>query len=106
MSAPLLLATAVRIAHSVGMGLPGHIVGIGCSGGCDEVFLTPTDLVQTLITHAEVVADLMKDCLADLLPQPGGGELHRHVWLPIDGDLVGHCSEVMVAAVGQHDTLV
>lgn len=68
--------------------------------------LAPADLVEAFITDAEVVADFVKDRLADLFAETFGGEPHPEVRLAVDGDLVRHGSEVVLATVGQHHTFI
>lgn len=66
----------------------------------------PPDFVQAFVAHTEVMADFVKDGLADLFAETGLGEPHPKVGLPVDGDLVGHRPEVVIATVGQHDAFV
>ena len=66
----------------------------------------PPNFMQTFVTHPEVVPDFVEDGLADLFAETSRGESHPQMGLPVDGDLVRHSSEVVVAAVGQHYSLV
>ncbi len=74
--APLRFAATVRIISTFGIGLPGH-TGISAQGAVVLSGLsTPADFVESLVAHAEVVADFVKDGLADLFAKSFGGEAH------------------------------
>ncbi len=105
-SALLLFAAAVGVSGTFGMGLPGHTDIVGGFGRVLRGLSAPADLMEALVAQAEVVADLVEDRLADLLAEPGGGEPHAEVGLAVDGDLVRHGCEVVLATVGQHHALV
>lgn len=68
--------------------------------------LSHAQLVQAVVVDSKVVRDLVKDCLAHLLPDLSVVGTHRLNRLLVDRDLVGEREVVILAAGRQRDTVI